>query len=148
MNICIVTAMAEEVNALQQGLSCFNKKGNLCYASGDINIYLIKCGVLFRKPKRLERKLDILKKSDIVILCGISGAVSKKLKIGDIVIPDKIISLNNKRKYFINNNPEYLKDIFKKSKLNVINGGVLATSDHFVSTEEKEKMSSVDIVDM
>ena len=147
MNICIITPMASELNALEKSFSSLEKKGPLLYKSGDNEIHLFKCGVLFRNPKRLKRKLDILGKSDLVILCGICGAASEKLKIGDIVIPDKIILLDNKTEFF-DNPKDCIADYLAASKSKVIDRGILATSDHFVTKDEKTRLSHIDIVDM
>ena len=148
MKICVIAAMSSEINALEKSFSGLEKTGPLCYKSGDNEIHLLKCGVLFRTPKRLQRKLDILRNSDLVILCGICGAVNKDLKVGNIVIPDKIVALDNTADYIQNEKNNSLLNFLKECKLKVINDGVLATSDHFVSTSEKNRLSSVDIVDM
>ena len=80
----------------------------------------------------------------ILVSAGFAGALNPKLKVGDLVIPDRVISLKLNRRIHLASRLPYLA-------CNYSNGGLL-TENSFINTKEKKLdlfiESSADIVDM
>lgn len=150
--VSIIMAMTQEIDGVVKQLkkSGFKAEKNNSFIKDNLTVNLFKCGVMFRKKKILTKKLDRLKKSDKVIFTGIAGGVNPSLKLGDIVVPDKIRLLENDDK-IIENSDIFLQELsdcantynfaFKKSKNH-------ATTDKLVDHKTKKSLTDIDTIDM
>ena len=147
--IAIVSATKEELSFLLNKIS--NKesviinsvefvKGN--YLSTPLLVAI--SGVGIKRARNCTRTLLQKFRPEFIVSAGFAGALNPKLKVGDLVIPDWVMSLKAENKIFLANKLPYLA-------FNYTNGGLL-TENSFISNREKKLdlfvESSADIVDM
>lgn len=92
----IVLAMNEELNAIRKYLQDEKKTSifNLDFYDGYIantNCVLVECGVGKVNAARTTQILIDNLKVDVIINIGVAGGVTNELKIGDIVIGNKLV---------------------------------------------------------
>jgi len=150
--VSIIMAMTQEIDGLAKQLkkSGFETEKTNSFIKNNLTVNLVKCGVMFRKKKILTKRIDLLKKSDTVIFTGIAGGVKLSLKLGDIVIPNKI-RLLKKTDPIIENSDTLLQELedcaknysfaFKKCENH-------ATTDRLVDHEAKKSLADIDTIDM
>jgi len=147
--IAIISATEDEVSGLINTLT--NKQisttSSIKYIEGlflNIDVVVTISGVGIRKARNCTNNLIKKYKPTTIISAGFAGALNPKLELGEIVIPDWVLSLKNQEKIQFNNNFPYIAYKY-------INGGVL-TESSFVNAKEKKLdlyvKSGADIVDM
>ena len=148
MKIGIIFAMIEELNALKKYLKIdkINKIYELEFFEGIIgntNCVLVECGIGKVNAARATQVLIDNYKLDYVFNIGVAGGVSTDLKVGDIVVGEKLVqhdfditAFDHEKGYvpnlggkFINAN-DYLIELSKKNSISV-KYGVIASGDIF-----------------
>lgn len=149
MKIGIIFALQEELVELKKYLKIVNEYDifNLHFfeaKSNNIDIVLVECGVGKVNAARTTQILIDNMKVDYIFNVGVAGGVANNLKVGDIVIGDKLVQHDfdvtpfNYEKGQIPNvgtfidSDEYLVKIAEKS-LNEAKKGVIASGDIFVT---------------
>lgn len=150
----IVLAMKEELNAIKKYLKKERKMTifNLDFYEGyinDTNCILVECGIGKVNAARTTQILIDNLKVDTIINIGVAGGIVNELKIGDIVIGNKLVQHDfditsfGHEKGFISGVGKFIKsdqkliDLVKnsipKEKYNEINilEGVIASGDIF-----------------
>ncbi|MBU1863684.1 MAG: hypothetical protein KKH94_08495 [Candidatus Omnitrophica bacterium] len=153
--ILILGAMREEITPLVRlfGKKVFSAhKGKIIETvAGESTVYFFVTGVGRRNvEKQLCAIEDTIRAVDLVVLVGICGATDKTLNVGNIVIPDKIVSpagedipIDETMRAYV------LTNAFQK---NIFCTGTLLTEDKLFTLSEKRSVSTsrpdVRIVDM
>lgn len=148
MKIGIIFAMNEELNALKKYLKIenVNKIYELEFFEGVIgntNCVLVECGIGKVNAARATQVLIDNYKLDYVLNIGVAGGVSSNLKVGDIVVGEKLVqhdfditAFNHEKGYVPNlggkfiNSSDYLIGLSKKNDIPV-KYGVIASGDIF-----------------
>lgn len=148
MKIGIIFAMNEELNALKKHLSIdvINNIYELEFFEGyigDINCILVECGIGKVNAARATQVLIDNYDLDYILNIGVAGGVSTDLKVGDIVVGEKLVqhdfditAFNHEKGYVPNigskyiNCSEYLINLSKNNALPV-KYGVIASGDIF-----------------
>ena len=149
--IGLIFAMREELNAVLKSMEIVKE-----YKIFDLNFYeckyndkdciLVECGIGKVNAARCTQILIDNIKVDYILNVGVAGGVSKDVKIGDIVIADKLIQhdfdlrpFNYERGYIPNvgkyiHSDEYLLKIASEIKLDSnIFVGTIASGDIFIT---------------
>jgi adenosylhomocysteine nucleosidase len=147
--IAIISATEDEVSGLLNALTdkqASNVNSIKIFAGKflDIDIVVAIQGVGIRKARNCTNTLIKKYKPNTIISAGFAGALNPKLQLGDVVIPDWVLSLKNSDKIYLDNNLPYIAFKF-------LNGGVL-TENSFINVKEKKLdlfvQSGADVVDM
>jgi len=147
--IALISATKVEISLLLKTLT--NKQisntNSVKFIEGkflDIDIVASIPGVGIKRAKNCTNTLIKKYKPQIIISAGFAGALNPKLRLGDVVIPDWVLSLKNADKIYLDNNLPYIAFKF-------LNGGVL-TENSFINVKEKKLdlfvQSGADVVDM
>ncbi len=147
--IALISATEEEVSGLLGTLTSkkISTSGNVKFIEGkflDINIVVSISGVGIRKARNCTNTLIKKYKPNTIISAGFAGALNPKLQLGDVVIPEWVLSLKNSEKIVLGIKLPYIAFKF-------INDGIL-TENSFINAKEKKLdlfvRSGADIVDM
>lgn len=148
MKIGIIFAMNEELNALKKYLSInrINKIYELEFFEGVIEnteCVLVECGIGKVNAARCTQVLIDNYDLDYIFNIGVAGGVSSDLKVGDIVVGEKLVqhdfditAFDHEKGYVPNiggkfiNTSDYLVNLSKKSDISV-KYGVIASGDIF-----------------
>lgn len=148
MKIGIIFAMNEELNALKKYLSInrINKIYELEFFEGVIEnteCVLVECGIGKVNAARCTQVLIDNYDLDYIFNIGVAGGVSSNLKVGDIVVGEKLVqhdfditAFDHEKGYVPNiggkfiNTSDYLINLSKKSDISV-KYGVIASGDIF-----------------
>lgn len=148
MKIGIIFAMNEELNALKKYLSIsrINKIYELEFFEGIIEnteCVLVECGIGKVNAARCTQVLIDNYDLDYIFNIGVAGGVSSNLKVGDIVVGEKLVqhdfditAFNHEKGYLPNlggkfiNSSDYLIGLSKKNDIPV-KYGVIASGDIF-----------------
>lgn len=148
MKIGIIFAMNEELNALKKYLSInrINKIYELEFFEGVIEnteCVLVECGIGKVNAARCTQVLIDNYDLDYIFNIGVAGGVSSNLKVGDIVVGEKLVqhdfditAFDHEKGYVPNiggkfiNTSDYLVNLSKKSDISV-KYGVIASGDIF-----------------
>ena len=128
--------MLDEMNQL----ACKYFKTNICkkgefvevqYKKNKIFLYVLGIGKknVQKSLKKIEKDIH---KFDLIFFIGIAGAISKDLRVGDIIVPCNLITQTGKT--------IQLNGLLKEC-LNY--NGALLSSDNFVSKAEKQKFANI-----
>ncbi len=171
MKIAIVSAMEEEIKYTKEKFSA-NKIDNLngqdvmIYEGGKNTFYFLNSGI-GKVNASITTTLLITKYApDLIISIGTSGGVNSNLKIGDIVVGDKLAfhdvdveafgyefgQYPGEKPYLEIDNISYITDLLSNIGLNYHTGTIL-TGDQFISSKEKSielenKFSNVYAIEM
>ena len=154
INIAVVMAMAEEMSVLSQILekNGFNKTRPHSYENAKLRVTIIRCGVKVSKMKLLEKKKDLLKQCDYVLIAGICGASCPDYRIGELVIPDYVCQADDRAKVLRNHKSAFDGfDLYAGIGRNPLRScRMLGTSDHLAGQAEKAvlRAGGIDVVDM
>ena len=147
--IVLISATENEVNGLLNSLrdKQTSKLNSIKIFSGkflDIDIVIAIPGVGIRKARNCTNILIKKYKPKTIISAGFAGALNPKLRLGDVIIPDWVLSLKNAEKIYLDNKLPYIA--FKYIK------GGLVTESSFINEKYKKLdlfvRSGADIVDM
>ena len=148
MKIGIIFEMNEELNALKKYLSInrINKIYELEFFEGVIEnteCVLVECGIGKVNAARCTQVLIDNYDLDYIFNIGVAGGVSSNLKVGDIVVGEKLVqhdfditAFDHEKGYVPNiggkfiNTSDYLVNLSKKSDISV-KYGVIASGDIF-----------------
>ena len=148
MKIGIIFAMNEELNALKKYLKIdkINKIYELEFFEGVIEnteCVLVECGIGKVNAARCTQVLIDNYDLDYIFNIGVAGGVSSNLKVGDIVVGEKLVqhdfditAFDHEKGYVPNiggkfiNTSDYLVNLSKKSDISV-KYGVIASGDIF-----------------
>ena len=147
--IAIVSATKEELSLLLNKIS--NKESlttnSVEFIKGDYlstPLLIAISGVGIKRARNCTRTLLQKFRPESIVSAGFAGALNPRLKVGDLVIPDWVMSLKAENKVFLTNKLPYLA-------FNYTNGGLL-TENSFISNRGKKLdlfiETSADIVDM
>lgn len=147
--ISIIAATQEEISTFISRLHSVEKTqlDKVKFIEGkflDIPITIIISGVGIKKAKTATEQVIKRFKPKFIVSAGFAGALNPKLQIGELILPDYAVSLNNSdKKHFFNSLP-YISFKFNK--------GVVLTENRFIN-DPKEKLdlfleTEADIVDM
>ncbi len=173
--IGIVVAMKVEKVAIEEKMTNKTNKTihNLPFVTGkigNIECVLAQCGVGKVNAARTTQILIDTFKPDIVINAGVGGSINPELKIGDVIVANKVyqhdfdITAFNHKKGYVPEVGDYIecdKNLLN-TFYNVINQmqdeefktkiGIIASGDQFYTDTEKmneiRKLYNADIVDM
>ena len=155
MKIGIIFAMEEELIELKKYLTIENEYTifDLKFFEGkinNINCILVESGIGKVNAARTTQILIDNMKVDYIFNIGVAGGVDKSLKVGDIVIGEKLVqhdfditAFNHEKGYIPNvgtfiDSDDYLISIAQKS-LNEAKKGVIASGDIFCTEIEMSK---------
>ena len=147
--IAIISATKDEVSLLSNKIT--DKETISSNSFEFVKGYLLKTpvivaisGVGIKRARNCINTLIQRFNPTVIVSAGFAGALNPKLNIGDLVIPDWVISLKLKRKIQLGTKLPYLA-------YNYSSGGLL-TENSFINTKEKKLdlyiESSASIVDM
>lgn len=148
MKIGIIFAMNEELNALKKYLTInkTNKIYDLEFIEGtinDISCVLVECGIGKVNAARCTQVLIDNYKLDYVLNIGVAGGVDTSLKIGDIVVGERLVqhdfditAFDHEKGYIPNIGDKFIdasKELIELSKKsnNLVKYGVIASGDIF-----------------
>lgn len=158
MNIGIIAAEREEVNAVKQLIYNISeeKLSGLVFFKGLIankNVVLVECGVGKVNSARACQCLIDYYKPDLILNIGVAGGIDSRLNIKDVVIADKLIQYDfditkvgdyelgeicGLGKYF--NCDERLIKLTNSLELDYkLITGIVGSADLFLSDSEKAK---------
>ena len=153
----IIFAMEEELSELKKfiNITKCNRIYDLVFYEGKINnnfCILVKSGVGKVNSARCTQILIDNYKIDYVFNIGVAGGIDNKLKVGDIIIGNKLVqhdfditAFNHKKGYIPNtgvyiNSDEYLLKLSKSISNNKgIHIGVIASGDIFCTDYSMSK---------
>ena len=155
MKIGIIFAMEEELIELKKYLTIENEYTifDLKFFEGkinNINCILVESGIGKVNAARTTQILIDNMKVDYIFNIGVAGGVDKSLKVGDIVIGEKLVqhdfditAFNHEKGYIPNvgtfiDSDDYLISIAQKS-LNEAKKGVIASGDIFCTEIKMSK---------
>lgn len=150
--IGIIFAMQEEIEALKKYLELKNSYNifDLTFYEGtinDINCVLVESGVGKVNAARTTQILIDNFKVDYVLNIGVAGGVSSNLKVGDIVVGEKLVqhdfditAFSHEKGYIPNvgkyiEADQYLLNIAESIKNDITKFGVIASGDIFCTEE-------------
>ncbi|HMI76751.1 MAG TPA: 5'-methylthioadenosine/adenosylhomocysteine nucleosidase [Buchnera sp. (in: enterobacteria)] len=160
MRVGIIGAMKQEIILLQNKITQYKNKtiGNyICHIGylHGINIILIESGIGKVSAAIATTIILMCYQPDIIISIGTAGSLSKKLNIGDIILPNKtcyydvnlkifnykIGQIPNNPKYFIINKPLILilKRCIKKLHYQY-QEGLMLTGDSFIHEQYSRRL--------
>lgn len=149
--IAIIMAMAQEINVVAERLTetGFTEMRRNTFRSETLEVRFFRCGVGCSKINILTKNESYLRSCNSVLVTGLAGAVNKTFSVGQAVVPQNIILLNDTKKALDNQVAifEQIKHICPAIG-NTVMCETLATADHLVTHTEKRMLHGIDAVDM
>lgn len=122
------------------------------FALDNCDLILARCGVGKTFAAAKTQKIVMTYAPEHLFVCGVAGAVSRELKVFDIVVPDKVVhgdvyfgahwcptDVVDSAKPLFEGNPAFRDDGFRPDRLDApFNRGTLATLDRFAEEPDKD----------
>lgn len=155
--IGIIFAMQEEINALKKEVKIIREKQiyNCTFYEAVLNnqtLILVESGIGKVNAARCCQMLIDYYKVDYIFNIGVAGSTTAKVKIGDIVVGEKLVqhdfdisAFNHEKGYipkigtYISASQELLNIAIKSKKEEKIHQGVIASGDIFCTDYNKCK---------
>lgn len=167
MNICIISAMEEEILPLVNYLSDsdffrketkFDNFSVVSFSKKDLCIRLMVCGIGKVNAAMGTQFLVSQYSPNLVINVGVAGSISDRFKLGDVVLAKEVtyhdfdLSVFGHLKGKVPEEPLYFSTALEKYNLldYIDNIAVFGTGDFFVEKKDLDKVTinNIEVVDM